>query len=228
MDAEKFAAWKRLRGMPLNMAKRRYITYMSEVNPLLIDVMPDEKPPTGFPLDRHGQPICAKCNTRVGCARPLLDQHGADLRQQLFERDELHDPAKLGPWIKNALKQQRCVWGRHMPITKAEARPFKHWFMKAENRGFLAYDSTPVMQLLRELLVYYYEVTYDMMQHRAEYSLDEYNDQADVTLRMKDLYGQLAGEDFIFEVPCTRQSKLCDDQRYRRDLYLYGSLRCFL
>jgi acyl-CoA-binding protein len=70
----KWLAWRKLRGMPTTMAKRRFITYLSEINPTLIDVMPDEKPPVGFPLDRKGTPICAKCNTKVGCMRPLLDQ----------------------------------------------------------------------------------------------------------------------------------------------------------
>ena len=60
--------WYRLKGMPQDMAKRRYITYLSEINPLLIDVMPSEKPPPGFPTDRKGRNICAKCNTAGTCS----------------------------------------------------------------------------------------------------------------------------------------------------------------
>jgi hypothetical protein len=52
--------------MPMEMAKRRYITFMAEINPKLIDVLPNEKPPEGFPLDENGVQICAKCNTGAG------------------------------------------------------------------------------------------------------------------------------------------------------------------
>jgi acyl-CoA-binding protein len=62
-EVEREAEWLRLKGMPQDMARRRYITYLSEIDPLLIDVMPSEKPPPGFPTDRKGRVICAKCNT---------------------------------------------------------------------------------------------------------------------------------------------------------------------
>jgi acyl-CoA-binding protein len=52
-EGVRWLAWSKLRGMPQVMAKRRFITYLSEIDPLLIDVMPDEKPPEGFPLDRE-------------------------------------------------------------------------------------------------------------------------------------------------------------------------------
>lgn len=65
-DGVKWKAWYGFKGMSMTMAKRRFITYLSEIDPLLIDVMPEEKPPLGFPLDRHGRHICAKCNTVVG------------------------------------------------------------------------------------------------------------------------------------------------------------------
>ena len=71
----KWQAWSALKGTPQNVAKRRFITYLAEINPNLIDVMPDEKPPDGFPQDRHGVTICAKCNTSAGCGRPLLDSN---------------------------------------------------------------------------------------------------------------------------------------------------------
>ncbi len=213
LESDKFEAWKKLRGTPTSMAKRRFITFLSEINPLLIDVMPDEKPPDGFPLDRLGRMICAKCNTTVGCARPLLDQHSTDLRQQLFEREELHEPKELAAWVRNALANQRCVWGMHQPISKAQTKPFMQWFNKPENRGFLAYDSSTIMQIVRELIVYEFEVTYDMQLHRDEYTLDDYNDQAALALKLKDLYNQLSGEDFIFEVLCTRTTAQCNEKR---------------
>ena len=60
LDYLKWDAWHSLKGMPQVMAKRRFITYLAEIDPLIIDVMPDEKPPPGFPLDREGRQICAK------------------------------------------------------------------------------------------------------------------------------------------------------------------------
>lgn len=57
------SAWARLKGTPKQVAMRRYITYLAEINPLIIDVMPSEKPPIGFPT-YEGKPICAKCNTK--------------------------------------------------------------------------------------------------------------------------------------------------------------------
>ena len=50
----KWTEWKKLKGTPQEMAKRRFITFLSEIDPLLIDVMPDEKPPVGFPLNKKG------------------------------------------------------------------------------------------------------------------------------------------------------------------------------
>jgi ankyrin repeat protein len=213
MDDEKFMTWRKLRGTPQMMAKRRYITFLSEISPSLIDVMPDEKPPDGFPLDRSGHVICAKCNTTVGCARPLLDNHNTDLRQQLFERDELHEPEALKDWVRNALKTQRCIWGLHMPITKAQSKEFIHWFEKPDNKGFSAYDSSTLMQMIRELIVYHYEVAYDMMQNKTEYSVEDYNDQATRAIKLREVYMQLSGEIFIFEVPCARNSHMCNEQR---------------
>jgi ankyrin repeat protein/acyl-CoA-binding protein len=213
MDEERYVAWKRLRGTPLSMAKRRFITYLAEISPSLIDVMPDEKPPDGFPLDRHGHLICAKCNTGVGCARPLLDDHNTDLRQQLFEREELHEAEALKAWVRNAMKAQRCIWGLHMPITKAQSREFIHWFEKPDNKGFHAYDSSTLMQIIRELIVYHFEVAYDMMQNRTEYSVEDYNDQATRALKLREVYMQLSGEEFVFEVPCQRNTHMCNEQR---------------
>ncbi len=43
----KWKMWYDLKGMPQDMAMRRFITCLSEINSLLIDVMPDEKPPLG-------------------------------------------------------------------------------------------------------------------------------------------------------------------------------------
>lgn len=195
------------------MAKRRFITYLAEIDPVLIDVMPDEKPPIGFPLDRKGIPVCAKCNTKVGCLRPLLDQNKNNLKQQLFEHEELHDPKKFRDWVKNALANQRCIWGVHKAISRAEAKPFMAWFDKDENRGFLPYDSISVMLLIHELIHHHHEVTWEMMLNRDEVDPLDYNAQAIKTIKLKEVYEELAGEEFIFYLPCERDNDLCMRRR---------------
>ena len=126
----KWQAWTALKGMPIEMAKRRFITYLAEIDPVLIDVMPDEKPPSGFLHDNSGKPICAKCNTKAGCSRPILDQYKIDLRDQLYDSEELHDPANLRKWIANALIHQQCVWGVHKPVAHVDVKQFNVWFDK--------------------------------------------------------------------------------------------------
>ncbi len=212
-EGHKWQAWNKLKGMPQEMAKRRFITFLAEINPALIDVMPDEKPPPGFPLDRRGNPICAKCNTVVGCARPLLDKFKMNLRTQLFENEEFHEPEKLTLWIQNAIANQRCVWGMHQAITKAEARPFMDWFNREENRGFYPYDSIILMKIVRELVFNYHEVVYDLMQRKQEILAEVYNAQARRTMKLKEIFETFSGEEFVFELPCTRDADVCNQRR---------------
>lgn len=65
-ELAKWTARNKLKGMDIKMAKRRFITLLTEIDPLLIEVTFDEKPPAGFPLDINGNTICAKCNTITG------------------------------------------------------------------------------------------------------------------------------------------------------------------
>ena len=60
------------------------------------------------------------------------------------------------------MKTQRCVWGAHTPVTAAEAKPFLAWFNRKENGGFYPYDSSSIMLMIKELLVFNCEVAYDM------------------------------------------------------------------
>ena len=195
------------------MAMRRFITYLAGIDPLLIDVMPSEKPPDGFPLDRQGNQICAKCNTVVGCSRPILDQHHREIRTQLFECPELQEGELLRSWAMNALENQRCVWGVHKPISKAETRPFMTWFSRPENRGFFAYDNIPIMRLMKDLLVYQYELVYDMQMNKNDYHRDDFNAQAKKVIGISTVYTQLSGETFVFEAPCSSKSTLCNARR---------------
>ncbi|KAJ1438574.1 hypothetical protein B484DRAFT_416168, partial [Ochromonadaceae sp. CCMP2298] len=211
-EGMKWVTWNNLRGMPKIMAKRRFITYLSEINPILIDVMPDEKPPLGFPMDRKGLLICAKCNTTVGCSRPLLDQNKMNLKQQLFENEELHEPDKFKAWVQHVLENQRCVWGVHKAVSKVDAKPFAAWFDKPENRGFRSYDSITVMVLVRELVHYHHEVAYDMMRD-SEVDPIDYNAQSVRATKLRKVYEQLVGDEFVFLTPCERDNDVCNLHR---------------
>lgn len=213
-EGHKWKYWDSLRGMPQEMAKRRFITYLSEINPALIDVVPCEEPPIGFPTLSNGTPICAKCNTKVGCSRVLYDQRRFNLKQQLFDNEELSkDPVLLKEWALNALQHQRCIWGAHQPIPVFQARQHEAWFNRIENKGFVAYDCDSVFHLLRDLVYYHHQLAYDMMQHKDEYTAEEYNVQAVKTFKIKDAYDEVTGEHFVFELPCTSESPILFPRR---------------
>ena len=198
------------------MAKRRFITFLSEIDPLLIDVMPDEKPPIGFPLDKNGQPICAKCNTIVGCDRPITDENKIELRKQLFQTPELHESKRFRLWIKKALETQRCVWGAHKAISEFQAKEFMQWFSKDENRGFYAYDSSPIMFLTRDLVQYYHEVSYEKLTKKNDWEDSDqlaYNKVVTMTMDLKQVYEELSSEEFVFETWCDRDNDLCNQRR---------------
>ena len=192
----------------------RFITYLAEINPSIIDVIPCEEPPIGFPKAPNGIAICAKCNTRAGCNRTLYDDKKLSLKEQLFENEELHnDTFKLMEWTRHAIESQRCIWGLHRPIQKAEMKPFENWFNRMENKGFVPYDGSQVLSLLRDLVYYHHQLSYDMMQHSSEYSAAEYNLQATKTFKLKDAYKEVSGQEFIFELPCTNDNEACNLRR---------------
>lgn len=209
----KWQAWTALKGTSQIVAKRRFITYLAEINPMLIDVMPDEKPPDGFPQNKHGETICAKCNTATGCSRPLLDSNKVDLKKQLFDFEYLHEPAALQKWIKHAMETQRCVWGVHMAIARVDIKPFQAWFDREENGGYIAYDSNTVFDMVRELLHYHFELAWDMQQNKDEYGAEAFNHQVSKVNRLQAIYEQVSGERFVFEAPCKQNIVVCNDRR---------------
>ena len=85
------------------------------------------------------------------------------------------------------MKTQRCVWGSHAAINSAQAKPFLAWFNRAENGGFLAYDSLAITQMLKDLLVFNCEVAYDMQLHPTEYHQDTIDQQVRVQYRVRAL-----------------------------------------
>jgi ankyrin repeat protein/acyl-CoA-binding protein len=210
---QKWLEWFRLKGTTQEVAMRRFITFLAEVNPILIDVMPAEKPPPGFPMDNKGQQICAKCNTRVGCQRPLLNQYNIELRQELFENDHLHDKENLRAWVSNAMVNQRCVFGVHKSVAKADIKPFQKWFDRSENGGYDSYNAASVVFIVRELVEYQYQIVWDMQCNKDEYHRDQYNDQALKVASLSEVYTELTGEKYTFEVPCIRTNDLCEQRR---------------
>lgn len=210
----RWTMWTSLRGMPQIMAKRRFITFLAEIDPLLIDVMADEKPPDGFCQDENDHMICAKCNTAAGCVRPLLDQFKIDLKDQLFDSEDLWEPKALRKWVKNALGNQQCVWGKHKPVARIDIKPFQGWFDKDENGGFVPYDpSEHVVNLVKELLYYHFDLGYQMQINLKEYGAEKFNAQAVKVAKIQAIYEELSGEHFVYEAPCRLNVPLCNERR---------------
>jgi acyl-CoA-binding protein len=210
---KKWVQWNSRMGMTKDDSKRRFITYCAEIDPMLIDIMPNEIPPEGFPVDNKGMPICAKCNTMVGCSRPLLDEHFNNLRRQLFESVELQNPVNLRSWMANALRNQRCIWGVHKPVNKVDANKFSEWFNRTENRGYFMYDSKNLMLMVRDLLCLLYEVLVDMQTNKDVHTIDEINAQIMKVFAMDQYYFEFTGDKFVFEAPCTRDDEICNKRR---------------
>ena len=120
---------------------------------------------------------------------------------------------KLKEWARHALETQRCIWGLHRPVQIAEVRPFESWFNRIENKGYVPYDGSTVLSIIRDLVYYHHQLAYDMMQHSTEYSTAEYNEQATKTFRLKDLYKEVSGLEFIFELPCSQDTEACNLRR---------------
>ena len=93
------------------------------------------------------------------------------------------------------MKTQRCVWGSHAAINSAQAKPFLAWFNRAENGGFLAYDSLAITQMLKDLLVFNCEVAYDMQLHPTEYHQDTIDQQVQCTRTDRSPPGKVAGKE---------------------------------
>lgn len=214
LEGVKWSAWMKCRGMPKTMAKRRFITLLAEINPVLIDILPAEKPPEGFPLDGHGNQICAKCNTVSGCFRPITDSHKVDLRTQLFDCEALHEPENLRLWYTHVIAEQRCCWGVHKPIFAHQAKPFTSWFERDENKGFQAYNTADTVNgLVKELMFAYYESAHEMMLKKETYDAETYNARATQVFALKRVVSAMIGTEYVYEIPCERDIPVCNRRR---------------
>lgn len=213
-EGMKWKYWNSFRGMSTDTAKRRFISFLGEVDPAIIDVVPCEEPPLGFPKTPDGQPICAKCNTRAGCHRVLYDARKFNLRQQLFETPEFAtNTVMLKDWAANAMQSQRCIWGLHQPVAEYQVKGFDVWFSRVENKGYLPYVTESIFDLIRSLVYYHHQLAYDMMCNKDEYDEEEYNTQAMKTFSILQTYEEISGEDFLFELPCTNDTAPCNLRR---------------
>jgi acyl-CoA-binding protein len=213
LPSKKWEQWNCRKGMSKEDSKRRFITFCAEIDPMLIDIMPNEMPPDGFPCDNKGIPICAKCNTVVGCSRPLLDEHFQNLRRQLFEQPELQKPNNLRSWMANALKNQRCMWGVHKPVNLVDAKKFSEWFNRTENRGYHMYDSKNLMLMVRDLLCLLYEILVDMQKNKDVHTIEEVNAQIMKVYALDKYYFEFTGDKYVYETECTRDEEICNKRR---------------
>ena len=181
--------------------------------------MAKEMPPKNFPIDDEGNKICAKCNSRSGCTRPVMDQHNSNLRNELFDVEQLYTFDEMSAWIENAQKNQRCIWGVHKPISKDVAIQFNDWFKRSENNGFQPYDTTYyVLSLVKELLNSLYEKAYKNEKEKKGTGLKltkkQKNDLLYQINGVERAYMDMDGsEPFHFMVDCDRDTRRCNERR---------------
>jgi uncharacterized protein len=180
--------------------------------------MAKEMPPKNFPIDDEGNKICAKCNSKAGCTRPVMDQHNSNLRSELFEVDQLHSFENMTAWIENAQKNQRCIWGVHKAITKEESIQFNDWFKRPGNDGFQPYDSKFVISIVRDLLQDLYEKSYKNDKEKKgsgqKLTKKQKNDLLYQINGVERAYMDMDGaEVFHFNVDCERDTTRCNDRR---------------
>ena len=139
LGKDKWDLWNKYRGTPKDVAKRRYITYMRNIDPKLVHVSLNERPPFGFPRTDRDVAICARCNSVAGCLRDLLDDKNQSLKSQLMSdatSTNLYEYENLKAWFESAQHTQRCKWGMHHPVTEGQARPYKEWYNRPDVMGF--------------------------------------------------------------------------------------------
>jgi len=129
----------------------------------------NERPPFGFPKElRSKKPICARCNSKAGCLRPLV--HGdvshyvpVPIKNELLDDDcdpTLYEYENLKKWFEHHEENQQCKWGLHMPIKADEAQPFIAWFNRPDVMGFVPYKKQKLIHLLKEVLHKQLEILY--------------------------------------------------------------------
>ena len=227
LGSEKWEVWDKWRGTDKPTAKRRYITYLRSIDEKLVFVAVNEKPPYGFPQTRYKEKICARCNSRAGCLRELLDEDGKPIKLQILGKDV--DPVifeydNMKAWFEKYENMQQCKWGKHIPLSEAQARPFKEWYDRPDVMGFKPFKVQKLVPLLKEVLHRQLEILYarqvdykDKLDAKNKKQLHHaqkvLNEQTDRVLGMQYYHREVTGEEYTFEVPCLRSSKHCNTRR---------------
>ena len=227
LGSEKWEVWDKWSGTDKPTAKRRYITYLRSIDEKLVFVAVNEKPPYGFPQTRYKEKICARCNSRAGCLRELLDEDGKPIKLQILGKDV--DPVifeydNMKAWFEKYENMQQCKWGKHIPLSEAQARPFKEWYDRPDVMGFKPFKVQKLVPLLKEVLHRQLEILYarqvdykDKLDAKNKKQLHHaqkvLNEQTDRVLGMQYYHREVTGEEYTFEVPCLRSSKHCNTRR---------------
>ena len=133
----KWEEWLKFKGTTPTVAKRRYITLLRSIDPALIHVEVKEDPPPGFVETAAGEPICARCNTHAGCDLELLDDAGLPITETLNNDESLLSYDAMIAYVREVNLHLKCSFGRHVPVTPKEAKPFLLWFNHVGNGGFV-------------------------------------------------------------------------------------------
>ena len=213
---EKWAEWCKFVGTPKLVAQRRYITLLRTFDPSLIEVVVAEQPPPAFPTTLYGEPICARCNTKVGCCQPLLLGDGTPLIVKLMEDPSLLTPEKLRQFVGEADATKRCKWGRHCAIGKDAIRPFLRWFNAAGMGGFQQYnpaEDKSFENMLRALLYQQFQKLHAMDLIKEQLTYKELSAQVDTCDGLKKFFKDFTGHEFVYEVWCDRDVPHCNERR---------------
>jgi hypothetical protein len=152
---------------------------------------------------------------KTGCSRPLLNKNNINLKEELYNNTELLDSIiNLKAWINDSINNHKCIWGRHAPVSTVQANLFSNFFKNIENVGYNSYNNTNnIIFILREYLIFNYELAYNMQLHPFNYHEDAVKLQSERLGNLKSVYELYSGINFIFEILCTRNSETCNTRR---------------
>eukprot|EP00618_Florenciella_parvula_P032154 CAMPEP_0119495936 /NCGR_PEP_ID=MMETSP1344-20130328/19425_1 /TAXON_ID=236787 /ORGANISM="Florenciella parvula, Strain CCMP2471" /LENGTH=365 /DNA_ID=CAMNT_0007531575 /DNA_START=180 /DNA_END=1274 /DNA_ORIENTATION=+ len=213
----KWEEWLKFKGTTPSVAKRRYITLLRSIDPKLIHVEVKEDPPPGFPETAAGEPICARCNSHAGCDMELWDEEGLPITETLNNDESLLSYDTMIAYVRRVNLHLRCEFGRHVPVTPKEAKPFMKWFHHVGNGGFTPYnpekDST-MPKMLDVVLSRQFKHLHMMQLAKDQYTYEEMLFQRERCDGLARAYKEISGgHEYQYLVPCTRDTTHCNNRR---------------